>query len=293
LAGEKMQIVFKLKDAEAALEPLRLETQLLKRENQHMRQQQEQLWSEVESATKEKHAAAAALLAAQRKLEAEADASRAHVEAASRRAAAAQEEGAQLRERLMALQVELQTRSDSWEIERQSLMQKLHLKQELVEVVEQVMENASGIENDCMRLRQKLADAEGRVADLVFEKDVANKKLAELIDERENRLKGLVNVVDDGSTGGATAAGTGAVQSEVLRKLASKQKWSLSELVDEVSQAKRSAAESLVAKQAAEDRLEAVVAEAEQQASFCRDRLIDAERAENELLALRGACAQL
>ena len=281
LSAEKMDLAFKLRDAQTALEPLRLDLENSRRENESLRASVAQVWADVERQNSEKNLEISTRAEAQRRATLEAADARAEAEAATRRLHAIQAELEIFREKQMSTQVELRALRDAFEIERIAAEQKLKLKDDLISILESEKENTGQLVQDCTVLKaQAEAEADAR-AHAVEGLCAAEARIAELEAEREIRLTRVINLENSESS----------VTAQVLQQLMGKEKWSVSELVDELSRAKNEAAKSLIAKQQAEDTVEELKVAIEGKIQIWETQNSEFENVHAELANLRGECA--
>ena len=281
LSAEKMEIAFKLRDAQTALEPLRLELENSKRENESLRASVDQVWRDVERQNTEKNLEISSRAEAQRRAMIEAADARAEAEAATRRMHAFQAELEIFREKQLSTQVELRSLRDAFDVERVASEHKLKLKDDLIAILESEKENSGQLEKDCSYLKaQAEAEADAR-SQAVHALSTAEARIAELEAEREIRLTRVINF-DNPDT---------SVAAQVLQQLMNKEKWSVSELVDELSNAKNEAARAVIAKQQAEDTLEELRVAVETKMEIWETQNSQFENVHAELAELRGDCA--
>ena len=227
LSNEKLKIEFENRDLKARSAPVQIELSAVKDENTFLKAQLKEFWTEVEKISKEKGDIYKARCEAVRRLTDELSAARSEADSAKGRLELAEAERDRYRKQAQVAKSEAAAKHDQESIEMHALKEKISKQEKLISTLEQ----RNSVQE---KLQENLEKVESQLADKTLELVDSNAKVVELTDAicdlKSEKEKLLKKIVHDQENRKSVAA---------AELLLGRSGWSLGDLVDELSHARK------------------------------------------------------
>ena len=274
LSAEKLQVEFENREMKSKMVPVQIAKKSLEEENVFLKTQLSEFWTEIEKITGEKNSLYKERCDTVRQLNDELALVKSELSSVSNRFELTNSECEKSKHEVLALRSKLRANEERFSVEKAALNSRISQQDSLITNMESQLnlENTNriqkgSIESQLAKLSQDLAESRHTVSE-------RDSRIVALETEKENLLSQLVGVkAKDGKT---------KKQFSIVSDLLGRTNWSLSDIVDELSSARR----DVIAKRKEIDELTNAIEELKARVPMIEDGFIKLEQAEEEIARL-------
>ena len=271
LSAEKLQVEFENREIKSKIVPVQIAKKSLEEENAFLKNQLQEFWAEIEKLSTDKNTLYRERCDTVRQLNDELALVKSEMGSLKSRFELAESESQKSKHEVLALRSELGANEERFNVEKSALNSKISQQSSLISNLESQLnvENTNKIQSGS--IESKLAKLSHELAESRHAISERDSRITELESEKENLLSELVGVkAKDGKT---------KKQFSIVSDLLGRTNWSLSDIVDELSAARR----DVISKRKEIDQLTSAIEELNSKVPMIEDGFIKLQNAEEEI----------